>query len=54
MSIKHNMENIEKLSKEVVDSWEMDTLLNYAIERLSDFYRENPDDFKDEWENMFE
>jgi len=52
--MKHNDDNIEKLSREVVESWDMDTLLSYAIERLEDFYKENPDDFNAEWENMFE
>ena len=54
MSIKHTDKNIEKLSQEIADSWDMGTLFSYAVERLADFYKENPDDFKKEWENMFE
>lgn len=54
MPVKHTEENIEKLSRNIVDSWDMDTLLNYAIERLSDFYKKNKEDFYAEWNTTFE
>ena len=47
-------ERISKLALEVVNSWDMDTLLNYAVERLEDFYKSNLDDFETEYKEIFE
>lgn len=43
-------ENIEKLASVVVDSWDMDTLVNYAKERLFYFYQEDKKEFEKDWE----
>ena len=52
--IKHNEENIEKLAKVVVEDWDMDTLLTYALERLMDYFKHNKAEFKDAWKDKFE
>ena len=36
--MKHTKKNIEKLARVVVDSWDMDTLICYAIEKLIENY----------------
>jgi hypothetical protein len=35
---KYNNENMEKLAEEVVNSWDMDTLMNYALQQLVSAY----------------
>jgi len=36
--MKYNQENIEKLAKVVVDSWDMKALVQFAIDRLIEAY----------------
>ena len=41
-------QNIEKLAREVIDSWDMNTLQSYALDRLVEAYEENEELFKDD------
>jgi len=52
--MKNNEENREKLSREVVDSWDDDTLIGYAIDQLMEFYKTDDDKFDEDWKAIFE
>ena len=48
--IEYNEENMEKLARKVVDDWDMDTLMNFAIERIYANYKNNKCDFEGDLE----
>jgi hypothetical protein len=37
--LEYNRENCRKLAEAVVDSWDMDTLLNFAVDTLEAAYK---------------
>ena len=39
--MKYTPENIQKLARDVVDGWDMDTLVNAMVARLEDDYHED-------------
>lgn len=43
--MEYNRENCRKLAQEVVEGWDMDTLLNFAVDTLESAYRNNSDAF---------
>lgn len=51
--IENNEENREKLSRRVVDSWNMSKLISHAIDTRSEFYKGENDEFEEDWEIMF-
>lgn len=54
MKPKNTEENCERLAREVVDSWDMDTLVSFAIEQLQMNYMLNVDEFEDDWPEFME
>ncbi len=50
---ENNEDTCEKLAREAVDSWEVDELVGFAVDRLLDDYQLNPDQFEEEWVTMF-
>ena len=50
--VENNEDNREKLAEEVVDSWDMDCLLEYARTSLVVQYRYEDEDFQRDWKNM--
>ena len=50
--VEKNEDNREKLAEEVVDSWDMDCLLEYARTSLVVQYRDEDEDFQRDWKNM--
>ena len=50
--IEHTEKNCDLLAKEIVDSWDMDSLVNYAIDRMSNFFQQDKKDFEAEWNEM--
>jgi len=51
--VKHNKKNIEELAKAIVEDWDMDTLLIYAVERMEHHFKHNKTDFKREWKEKY-
>ena len=51
---KNTKENRYKLAKEVVDSWDMATLLEYAIDILEANYKGDDDQFETDWNDLME
>ena len=52
--VKIAEKHIEELAEGVVESWDLDTLVDYAKERLIEFYRTiSKEDFAEEWEDIF-
>ncbi len=50
---ENNEDTREKLAREVVDSWDVDDLVGFAVDRLLDDYQLNPDQFEEDWVTMF-
>ena len=50
--VENNEDNREKLAEEVVDSWDMDCLLEYARTSLVVQYRDEDEDFQRDWKTM--
>jgi len=51
--MKHTDKNIEKLARAVVDSWDMDTLLCTAHDRLVEDYKKDKELFDEDVKTMF-
>jgi hypothetical protein len=53
--IKNTEENREILAEEIVDSWDMDDLRQYAIDRLDEYMRhQNDEEFELEWKTFYQ
>ena len=52
--VENNEDNREKLAEEVVDSWDMECLLEYARTSLVVQYRDEDEDFQRDWKVMNE
>ena len=52
--VENNIENREKLAGEVVDSWDMDTLIDFAKQELMLNYSVSDEDFQRDWESTIE
>jgi len=50
--MKYNEENMGRLAKVVVDSWDMKTLQQYAIEKLVETYEDFKECFEEDAENF--
>ena len=53
MKIKRNRKSIEKLAREVVDGWDMDDLIGYAVQQLMIYYIKDKKGFEKDWEETF-
>lgn len=52
MKAQNTEENREKLAYEVVESWDLDTLMSYAIETLQKTWESSDETFIDDWKCM--
>ncbi len=52
-AIENNEDTREKLAEEVVDSWDMDDLIYFALKRLTEDYEKDGDLFEEDWATMF-
>jgi len=50
---KNTENNREKLAREVVDSWDMNDLITYAIDKLEEYYERDEDGFQADWKTMY-
>ena len=50
--IKNDDGNCEKLADEVIDSWDMQCLLEYAQSSLVASYRDDDEKFQTDWKTM--
>ncbi len=47
-------ENIEKLSAEIVEAWDMDMLIGFATDHvIEDFTKLTDEEFDEEWNNFY-
>lgn len=51
---EHNSDNVEKLVDDIVQSWDFDTLIDYAYTKLTNHYMKNEEEFQEEWEDFYE
>ncbi len=49
-----NGEKSALLAQAVVDSWELSTLMDYANAQLTEFYDQDEEKFREDWENFKE
>jgi len=55
MDSAEKRELIEKLAREIVGTWDMDTLIEYAVARVFDYYEGSSDeDLYDLWNSLFD
>lgn len=52
--MEHTRENCEKLANEVVDWWDMDTLIGYAVEMLTEAYLKDKASFDTDVKDFLE
>ena len=52
--VENNVDNCEKLAEEVVDSWDMECLLEYAQSGLIASYIDDDELFQTDWKVMNE
>ena len=51
--MKYTEENIEKLAKDVVDSWDMEDLILFAINALIQTYKDDKESFDNDTDLMY-
>jgi hypothetical protein len=51
--IQNNEENREKLARQIVEDWDLDTLMDFAIGTLDSGYETNNEAFQNDWKNEF-
>lgn len=51
---EHNADNVEKLASDIVEDWDMNTLIDYAVTSLTNHYMKNEEEFQEEWEDFYE
>ena len=47
--LENNDENRTRLAEEVVEGWDMDDLIFYAIKQLKEYYKGDDEAFEEEW-----
>lgn len=52
--VNHTVDNVEKLAHDVVDGWDMDTLIGYAETALTNHYMNDEEAFHNEWAELYE
>ena len=52
--VEYTDENIEALVQDVVDSMDIGDLMEYVINEMTKFYKENELIFYEEWEQQFD
>lgn len=50
---EYTPENIDILVETIVDIWDMETLLSYALEHLQEAYSSDKELFYKDWEEIF-
>lgn len=45
-------EQLEALARQIIDGWDMDTLIQFAVDDLYEFYRNNPEGAITEMDNL--
>lgn len=53
MTVKNNEENRQELAYEIIDAWDLDTLMQFAIEILQKTWKESDETFHEDWENIY-
>lgn len=48
--MEYNGKNMEKLARQVVEDWDMNTLMSYATEQVEENYKKNKCDFEGDLE----
>ena len=50
---KNNEKNARKLANACIEVWDMDTLMEFAADILTERYLGNPDLFKQDWKDTY-
>ena len=45
----HTAENVENLATAIVNDWDLDTLIDYAVTQLTNHYMEDEESFIEDW-----
>jgi hypothetical protein len=52
-SVPNNEDNREKLSRDCVQHWSVDDLVEYAIFKLDKEYKDDQDSFQEDWKDVY-
>lgn len=52
--MKYNIDNVEKLATDIVASWDMEVLVQYAITNLTEHYMANEKEFHEECAEFYD
>lgn len=52
--VEHTAENVEKLAGDIVEGWDMDDLINYAVATLTNHYMNDEEYFHNEWSEFYD
>jgi hypothetical protein len=50
---EHNDDNCEKLADEIVQSWDLGSLIEFAMDTLKDRFAADPKEFDDAWQDFY-
>jgi len=51
---EHTTENVEQLASDIVEGWDLDDLIQYALTQLTNHYMENEEEFHEEWSEFYD
>ena len=51
---EHTDENVEQLAGDIVEEWDLDDLIQYAVTQLTNYYMENEEEFHEEWSEFYD
>ena len=54
MKLQNNEENRDKLAYEIVEAWDLDTLMSFALEKLQEIWKSSEETFIEDWKCMNE
>jgi hypothetical protein len=49
--VENNADNRERLARQIVDDWDIDTLMDFAMETLDQNYQYDQEQFQNDWKN---
>jgi len=47
--MEHTADNVERLATKIVDDWDLNTLMDYAVTSLTNHYMNDIEAFENDW-----
>lgn len=52
-TITHSDNNCQQLASDIVEAWDMDSLIDFAVNTLEERFKEDATVFTDEWKDFY-